>query len=70
MTFFVLAGGVVLCAVIAASQAVDAGRQRRWPAAVVWAVMAVPLLGWAGTLVVRVAANPALLADTPPGAAR
>lgn len=64
--FIVLAGGVVLCAIIAAGSATSALRQRRWPSGVVWAVMALFLLAWAGNIAAKVAANPALLASERP----
>ncbi len=64
--FIVLAGGVLLCAIIAVGSAVTALRQRRWPSGAVWGLMAVFLLVWAANIVARVAANPALLSNAPP----
>ncbi len=66
--FIVLAGGVVLCAIVATGGAVTALRARRWPSAAAWSVMALFLLGWAGNIAAKVALNPALLDNAPPGA--
>ena len=64
--FIVLAGGVVLCAIIAVGSAATAVRQRRWLSGGVWGVMAVFLLVWAANIAARVAATPALLSNAPP----
>ena len=66
--FIVLAGGVVLCAIIATGSAVTALRQRRWPSAAAWSVMALFLLAWAGNVAAKIALDPTLLANVPPGA--
>ena len=64
--FILMAGGIAIVAIIATGNAAQAVRQRRWPSAVAWSVMAVPLLLWAANIVLRTAANPALLSNVPP----
>ena len=65
--FIVLAGGVVLCAIIATGGAATAFRARRWPSAAAWSVMALFLVVWAGNIATKIVLNPALLDNPPPG---
>ncbi len=64
--FILMAGGVVLCAIVAVGSAATALRQRRWPSGAVWGVMALFMLVWAANIAAKVAANPALLSNAPP----
>ena len=63
--FIVMAGGVVLCAIIAVGSAATALRQRRWRSGAVWAVMALFLLAWAGNIAAKMVSDPALLSHAP-----
>ena len=64
--FIIMAGGIVILAIIAVGSAGRAIGARRWVASIFWCLLSLMLLAWTAGLAERAWTDPRLLSLTPP----